>query len=418
MSYISAYEKIQSTTVQVIGLGYIGLPTAALLSNRGYRVLGVDIDAERVSAISRHALTIFEPDLEAFLNSATQSGRLKVSTEVQSADIHMICVPTPFLIVEGDRAPDLRNIRAAVKSLASVVKAGDKIILESTSPVGTTEKLYQWFQEEGIDADTLFFAYCPERVLPSKIMIELLENDRIIGGLTPESTLEVQAFYQTFVKGSLLTTTARSAELSKLIENSFRDVNIAFANEVSMLAESYGVNASEVIALANHHPRVNILTPGVGVGGHCIAVDPWFIIHDNKPLSSLMRVAREVNTKKTDWVVQQILEARQRFVHHHQKEPRLLALGLTFKPDVDDIRESPAELVCLALQSAGVSLRVIEPHISLHDTLDVVPWSSDLSFDILICLVQHAYFTAHIPLPKSPVLCLDYCGLLPTLQSF
>lgn len=416
MSYISAYKKIQKTTVQVVGLGYIGLPTAALLSNRGYDVRGVDIDARRVAAISSNTLTIFEPDLESFLSSAIQSGRLQVSTSVSPADIHMICVPTPFFFEGEERFPDLSSIHAAVKALASVVKAGDMIILESTSPVGTTEKLYTWFKEEGVAVNDLFFAYCPERVLPSKIMMELLENDRVIGGLNQLSTEKVKAFYETFVKGQLLATTARTAELSKLIENSFRDVNIAFANEVSMLAEDLQVNASEVIALANHHPRVNILKPGVGVGGHCIAVDPWFIIQANKENASLMLAARHVNNKKTDWVIGQVLKARQNFVALNAKEPRVVALGLTFKPDVDDIRESPAALICLALHRENVDLCVVEPHISDHSTLEIVPWSLELEADIFVCLVQHKFFLSEFKLPEQDVICLDYCGLLPQIS--
>ena len=286
-------------TVCVVGLGYIGLPTAALLAGNGYDVVGVDLNRCVVETINRGQVHIIEPDLDAFVRSAVSAGKLKAFTEPQAADIFIICVPTPFHEGEGIPQPNIAHVFAATSSIATFVKPGNLVILESTSPVGTTEKVAEVLEGAGVDATKISIAYCPERVLPGKIMTELVENDRVVGGLTPEATKLVADFYRTFVRGEVLETESRTAEMCKLTENSFRDVNIAFANELSMICVKEGINVWNLIQLANRHPRVNILQPGAGVGGHCIAVDPWFIVARDPENARLIRSAREVNNFKT-----------------------------------------------------------------------------------------------------------------------
>ena len=287
----------------ILGLGYIGLPSAALLANRGYLVQGVDISPDVVDTINQGEIHIVEPDLDSFVHSAVNSGHLKASLNPEFADVFIIAVPTPFR--EGF-VPNIDYVLDATRAIVPVVKAGDLVILESTSPVGTTEKVAEVLRESGVDTNAVHIAHCPERVLPGHIMRELVENNRIVGGTTPEASEKVAAFYRTFVTGEVLVTDARTAEMAKLTENSFRDVNIAFANELSLLSDKFGIDVWELIRLANRHPRVNILQPGTGVGGHCIAVDPWFIVHEGGDDARLIRSGREVNTRKTEWVVEKI----------------------------------------------------------------------------------------------------------------
>jgi UDP-N-acetyl-D-mannosaminuronic acid dehydrogenase len=352
--------------VGMIGLGYIGLPTAAMLANRGVEVIGVDINERSVQLINEGKVPIVEPDLDIAVRAAVTMSKLRAVTKPEPAEAFVIAVPTPF--AEG-HTPDLRFIEAAARALAPVLEKGNLVVLESTSPVGTTDKFCGWLaqlrpdltfpNEVGENAD-IQVAYCPERVLPGRVLLELVANDRIIGGMTPLCAQRAQDLYQIFVQGTLHITDARSAEMVKLTENAFRDVNIAFANELSLLCERFELDVWEVIELANRHPRVNILKPGPGVGGHCISVDPWFIVDSAPDLANLIRTAREVNDAKPDHVLAKVRSIAQRF-----KEPVIACLGLSFKPDIDDLRESPALHIAERLADAQLGeLAVVEPHIS------------------------------------------------------
>ena len=306
-----------SKKVCVIGLGYIGLPTAALLANQGFKVQGVDINREVVDTINNGNIHIIEPDLYEYVNKAVRKGNLYADLEPTEADIFIIAVPTPFH--EG-YVPNIDYIVDATKKIAPFVRKNNIIILESTSPVGTTEKVQAVLMDEGVNILEIFIAHCPERVLPGNIMKELVDNDRIVGGINSKSTYETVNFYSQFVKGEILATDAKTAEMAKLTENSFRDVNIAFANELSILCDNLDINVSNLIELANKHPRVNILNPGPGVGGHCIAVDPWFIIHKDPDNAKLIHTARVLNNYKTDWVIQKIKEEAQKIKKHQTKK--------------------------------------------------------------------------------------------------
>jgi UDP-N-acetyl-D-mannosaminuronic acid dehydrogenase len=296
---------MNSKIINVIGLGYIGLPTAALLASKNFHVNGIDIDESIVEKLNKGKVHINEPGLSSIVNKVVYKGKLKAFTKVIPGDIFIICVPTPINLNKNPK-PNIDYVLKAARSIAHHLKPGDYIILESTSPVGTTEKLSKVLKKEGVDIKKIFIAYCPERVLPGNIFRELVQNDRIVGGLTPEGTKKISNFYRCFVKGKVHETNAKTAEMTKLVENSFRDVNIAFANELSVLCSNRKVNVSDVITLANKHPRVNILKPGIGVGGHCIAVDPWFIVASDKYNSNLIRAGRNINDKKTKWVTNKI----------------------------------------------------------------------------------------------------------------
>ncbi|MGE7853180.1 UDP-N-acetyl-D-mannosamine dehydrogenase [Bacillus paramycoides] len=388
----------------VMGLGYIGLPTASLLATKGFQVHGVDVNENAVEMINSGKVHIYEPDLDILVKAAVQSGKLKASLKPEEADIFILAVPTPF---KDGHKPDLTYVEAAAKTIAPVIKNGDIVILESTSPIGTTEKVAEWILEERPDLTTsdgmhsdkgrIYVAHCPERVLPGHILKELVENDRIIGGLDKESTNRTVEFYKQFVKGKILDTNARTAEMAKLTENSFRDVNIAFANELSLICDKLNINVWELIRLANRHPRVNILQPGPGVGGHCIAVDPWFIVDAAPEEAKLIHTARNVNDYKPMYVVEKVTEKADRF-----KNPVIACLGLAFKANIDDLRESPAlEIVKhLATSSVGEVIAV-EPHvnelplslqekgISLLSIEEAVAKS-----DIILVLVDHEVFSS------------------------
>ncbi|ALT76180.1 UDP-N-acetyl-D-mannosamine dehydrogenase [Paucibacter sp. KCTC 42545] len=401
-------------TVCVVGLGYIGLPTAALLASKGYHVVGVDLNAHAVDTINQGKIHIVEPDLDAFVRSAVAAQRLTAFTTPQAGDIYMICVPTPFHEDEEIPRPNIDYVLAATRSIAPFVKASDLVILESTSPVGTTDAMAEVLAQAGVNVASIHMAYCPERVLPGKIMTELVENDRVVGGMTPSATAAVGAFYRTFVHGEVLETDARTAEMCKLTENSFRDVNIAFANELSMICEKERIDVWNLIRLANHHPRVNILQPGAGVGGHCIAVDPWFIVSRNPETARLIRSAREVNNGKTDWVIDRIKIAVADASARLERKPRVACLGLAFKPDIDDLRESPAMHIAQALVTAGYDVVAVEPNIETHDTLPLTPLDDALrSADILAVLVKHREFldssTKRVLMEAGA---LDFCGAL------
>jgi UDP-N-acetyl-D-mannosaminuronic acid dehydrogenase len=401
-------------TVCVIGLGYIGLPTAALLASNGYDVLGVDLNRYAVETINKGQIHIVEPDLDAFVRSAVAAGKLKASTEPQVADVFIICVPTPFHEGEGIRQPNIDYVLAATSSIAGFVKPGNLVILESTSPVGTTEKMSEVLAGSGIDTSKISIAYCPERVLPGKIMTELVENDRVVGGLTTEATKLVADFYKTFVRGEVLETDSRTAEMCKLTENSFRDVNIAFANELSMICAKEGINVWNLIQLANRHPRVNILQPGAGVGGHCIAVDPWFIVARDPENARLIRSAREVNNAKTAWAIDQIKIATANASARVGRKPRVACLGLAFKPDIDDLRESPAVHIAEALLTQGYDVIAVEPNIEDHEQFILSSLEDALnSADVIAVLVKHRQFTNDsVRKQLGTANALDFCGVL------
>ena len=300
------YMVDKNNSISIIGLGYIGLPTAALLASKGFKIKGIDINKNVVKNINEGKVHIVEPGLEAYVRSAVAKGNLKAYTEVQASHIYIICVPTPFKKNSEFPMPNIDFVREAVESISPHVKKGDLVILESTSPPGTTEMVRDILQKNEVDTSTIFIAYCPERVLPGKIMNELVNNARVIGGINSQSAEVIAAFYKTFVNGEILKTDAKTAEMCKLIENSFRDVNIAFANELSLLCDKNEVDVWELIKLANHHPRVNILQPGTGVGGHCVAVDPWFIVSQDPENSRIIKTAREINDSKSQWVADKI----------------------------------------------------------------------------------------------------------------
>ena len=352
--------------VSVIGLGYIGLPTAAVIASRGVEVIGVDVSQHAVDTINQGKIHIVEPDLDMLVQSAVTTGKLRATIEPEAADVFMIAVPTPFS--DGFK-PDVSYIEAAVKKIAPVLEKGNLLILESTSPVGTTEKISLWMSE--IRADLSFphqtseqadiqIAHCPERVLPGYVIQELVSNDRVIGGLTPYCAEQAKSLYQLFVKAECIITDARTAEMAKLTENSFRDVNIAFANELSIICDKLNINVWELIKLANRHPRVNILKPGPGVGGHCIAVDPWFIVDSAPDEARLIRTAREVNDAKPEFVLNKVRHVAEEFKH-----PKIALLGLAFKADIDDLRESPAVGIAQKVIQDGLGeVMIVEPHIT------------------------------------------------------
>jgi len=382
------------STISVLGLGYIGLPTASLLATKGFQVRGVDTQQHVVDIINSGNIHIKEPDLDVLVRSAVQSGYLTAATEPTPADVYIITVPTPF---KDDHAPDLTCVEAASRSIAPYLIPGNLVILESTSPVGTTEQVAEWIRQERSDLDTgsLHIAHCPERVLPGQILKELLENDRIVGGIDEASTVIAADFYRSFVSGRVLTTDARTAELAKLAENTFRDVNIALANELSLVCDHLGVDVWELIRLANHHPRVKILNPGPGVGGHCLAVDPWFIVDSAPEQARLIRTSREVNDSKPAHVIQRVLAHAEKM-----KDPVIACFGLSYKADIDDLRESPALAITLHLAGTGIgTILVVEPY------LDTIPESfadhhirlvsleeALTSADIIVGLVNHHMF--------------------------
>ncbi|MBE0500738.1 MAG: UDP-N-acetyl-D-mannosamine dehydrogenase [Desulfuromonadales bacterium] len=389
--------KIEPKKIIVMGLGYIGLPTASLLATKGNHVLGVDINPLTVETINRGEIHIVEPDLDILVRSAVHSGNLKAALVPEGADIFILAVPTPF---KDDHIPDISYIEAATRTIAPYLVSGNLFILESTSPVGTTERVRDILEEErpdlfpapskGSNSRSVYIAHCPERVLPGQILRELITNDRIIGGINQDSREKTAEFYRTFVSGDVFVTDARTAELAKLTENAFRDVNIAFANELSLICDRLGVDVWELIELANRHPRVNILQPGPGVGGHCIAVDPWFIVDAAPEESRLIRIAREVNGNKPEWVINKVKAKAARF-----KNPVIGCLGLAFKANIDDLRESPALDITRKLIASGIGeVMACEPNVNdgfkefpLYDLPRILQEA-----DILLVLVDHDDF--------------------------
>ena len=397
-------------TISVIGLGYIGLPTAAAFASHQKKVIGVDINQHAVDTINRGAIHIVEPDLDLLVKRAVEDGFLRAVTTPEPADAFLIAVPTPF---KGDHLPDMKFVESAALSLAPVLKKGDLIILESTSPVGATENMAALLaevrtdltfpQQAGEQAD-INIAYCPERVLPGQVMVELIKNDRVIGGMTALCSQRASELYNIFLKGECVVTNSRTAEMCKLTENSFRDVNIAFANELSLICDAQGINVWELIGLANRHPRVNILQPGPGVGGHCIAVDPWFIVAQNPELARIIRTAREVNDSKPHWVVDRVKAALADCLTTTGKraaDVKIACFGLAFKQNIDDLRESPAvEVTHLIADWHAGETWAVEPNVhqlpdSLAEKVTLHTLDDALkNADLLVMLVDHASFKA------------------------
>lgn len=400
---------MKSKVISVIGLGYIGLPTAAMLAQAQTHVVGVDVVPQVVETINQGKIHIVEPGLEEIVKTAVEKGYLRATLTPEPADAFMVAVPTPFF---DNYEPDMTYVEAAVKLIAPVLKKGDIIILESTSPVGSTEQMAGWLKNLRPDlafpicADDpadVYLAYCPERVLPGKVVEELISNDRIIGGITPKCAQLAEEVYKIFVKGELLHTNARTAEMSKLTENSFRDVNIAFANELSMICDKLDINVWELVKLANHHPRVNILQPGAGVGGHCIAVDPWFIVSKTPEQARLIKMARIVNDSKPEWIIDKVNNAVVDFLQNNPeksiKDVTLACFGLAFKPDIDDLRESPSMAITLELAKKYANqIIAVEPNVEevpkklVAANIPLVSLDSGLQADILVLLVDHQEF--------------------------
>ena len=397
---------INNKKVCVLGLGYIGLPTAALLANRGYKIHGVDVVKSTVDTINQGNIHIVEPDLDTFVRAAVNSGNLIAALTPDIADIFIIAVPTPFH--EG-YVPNIDYIVSATKAIAPYVKAEDIVILESTSPVGTTELVENTLKEADVDTSKLYIAHCPERVLPGHIMRELVENDRIVGGTTSKATEKTVEFYKTFVSGEVLSTDARTAEMAKLTENSFRDTNIAFANELSILCDKFDIDVWELISLTNRHPRVNVLQPGAGVGGHCIAVDPWFIVHAGGDDAKIIRAAREINTYKTEWSIEKIKNSALTFEKENNRKAKIACMGLAFKPDIDDLREAPALYIAQTLKSQDFEVIAVEPNISEHKDFDIIDFETAINnADIIVYLVGHKEFKGIRIFGKQVI---DFCGI-------
>jgi UDP-N-acetyl-D-mannosaminuronic acid dehydrogenase len=397
-------------TIQIFGLGYIGLPTAAIISQHGINVHGVDVNPVVVAAINRGEPHIYEPGLSEVLKEGSAYGFLKASHSPIEADVHLIVVPTPF---KSNLEPDISFVEAATRSVIPFLKNGDVYILESTSPVGTTEKMAEViFSLRPELKNKISIAYCPERVLPGNVLYELINNDRVIGGIDDQSTNQVVDFYKTFVKGELHKTNCRTAEMCKLTENSSRDVQIAFANELSLICNKAGINVWELIDLANKHPRVNILQPGSGVGGHCIAVDPYFIVAAYPNESRLIGTAREINNYKAFWCAEKVENARLQFKLTHGRDPIIAMMGLAFKPNIDDLREAPAKFITQkVMQSINNGILVVEPNIKEHDVFKLTEYKEAYKkADIIAYLVAHEEFKS-LPYGGKDKVVLDFCGV-------
>jgi UDP-N-acetyl-D-mannosaminuronic acid dehydrogenase len=398
----AAFAEPATKRVSVFGLGYVGLPVAAVLAGRGFEVIGVDVARGIIDLVNTGKVHIVEPDLGMVVQAAVSAGKLRATLEPEPADVFIIAVPTPF---NADHEPDVSYVRSAVEAMAGLLRKGNIVILESTSPVGTTEKIATWIAERRPDLvmpnplhedAEIFIAHCPERVLPGHVLRELVDNDRIVGGISPRCAEYAAELYRCFVRGEIHLTSARTAELAKLTENAYRDVNIAFANELSMICDQLSINVWEMIELANKHPRVNILSPGPGVGGHCIAIDPWFIIAAARDCTNVIRAARAVNDGKPHFVVRKVEAAARRL-----REPVIACLGLSYKADIDDLRESPAlEIVEMLAHAKVGELLVVEPNLKqLPASLQKFEAirKSDLgpaieAADIVLLLVDHRQF--------------------------
>lgn len=393
-----------------IGLGYIGLPTAIIAAKHGVEVLGVDINPQVVEMTNNGHLHMMEPGMEELLQEVVEKGMLTASTVPQICDAYFIVVPTPF---KGDHVPDVSYVQSATRTVIPYLKEGDLFVIESTSPVGTTERMANLIYKERPELrGKIYIAYCPERVLPGNIIYELVNNDRVIGGMDEGATAKAQQFYAQFVKGTLHPTNCKTAEMCKLTENSSRDLQIAFANELSIICDKVGINVWELIRLANQHPRVNILQPGCGVGGHCIAVDPYFIASEFPTEARMITMARKVNNYKADWCAEKIQNAMLRFELDHRRKPVVAMMGLAFKPDIDDLRESPAKyIVTKVMQSYNnANILVVEPNIQEHKVFKLTDYEEAYKeADIVVFLMAHKQFKK-LPLNNDKVI-LDYCGI-------
>ena len=420
-------------TLSVVGLGYIGLPTAAAFASRKIKVIGVDVNQHTVDTVNRGAIHIVEPELDIIVHSAVKDGYLRATTQPDPADVFILAVPTPFITDEfGGYEADLSYIKAASLAVAPVLKSGNLVVLESTSPVGATEEMAAWMAEARPDLtfpqshgerSDIRIAHCPERVLPGHVIRELVENDRVIGGMTPRCSDAACSLYKVFVQGECVITNARTAELAKLTENSFRDVNIAFANELSTICHKLDIDVWELITLTNRHPRVNVLQPGAGVGGHCIAVDPWFIVNACPEQAHIIRAAREVNDSKPQWVLERVKESLNKY---HQANPgqareqiKVACLGIAFKPDIDDFRESPALDIAQQIIELGAKVQIVEPNIEqlpnilqhANVTLNSLERALEEA-DVVCVLVKHRPFIKLVSAVQAKAYVVDVVGLL------
>ena len=393
-----------------MGLGYIGLPTAIIAAKHGVDVIGVDINAKVVEKTNQGILHIIEPGMEEMLQDVIATGKFKAYTTPQVCDAYFMVVPTPF---KGDHEPDVSYVEAATRAVLPLLKEGDLYVIESTSPVGTTEMMANIiFTERPELKGKIYIAYCPERVLPGNVIYELVHNDRVIGGLNPESTDKAIEFYSQFVQGQLHKTNSRTAEMCKLTENSSRDVQIAFANELSLICDKAGINVWELINLANKHPRVNILQPGCGVGGHCIAVDPYFITADYPAESKIIASARQINNYKSFWCAEKIKSTMLEFELKNNRKPVVAMMGLAFKPNIDDLRESPSKtIVGKVMQMCNnADILIVEPNVEEHKTFKLTPYQEAFEkADIIVMLTAHDQFKT-LPYDENKVI-LDFCGI-------
>lgn len=393
-----------------MGLGYIGLPTAIIAAQHGVEVVGVDINADVVAKTNRGELHIVEPGLAELLRENIQNKRFRAASQPEESDVYLIVVPTPF---KGNHEPDISYVESATRAVAPLLKAGDLYIIESTSPVGTTEKMAELlFSLRPELKDNLYIAYCPERVLPGNVIYELVHNDRVIGGIDEASARKAMTFYSQFVTGNLYPTRCKTAELCKLTENSSRDVQIAFANELSLICDKAGINVWELVELANKHPRVNILQPGCGVGGHCIAVDPYFITSEFPIESQIISKAREINNYKAFWCAERVTNAMFKFELEHHRKPVIAMMGLAFKPNIDDLREAPAKYITTkVMQGANnADILVVEPNVAEHKVFKLTPYQEAYErADIAVFLVAHDEFKT-LPYREDKVV-LDFCGI-------
>lgn len=393
-----------------MGLGYIGLPTAIIAAKHGIQVTGVDINPKVVEMTNQGHLHIIEPGMEEILQEVVKTGNLKASTTPEVSDAYFMVVPTPF---KGNHEPDISYVESATRAVLPLLKEGDLYVIESTSPVGTTDKMKDLiFSERPELTDKIYIAYCPERVLPGNVIYELVHNDRVIGGINDESTTKAIEFYSQFVTGTLHRTNSKTAEMCKLTENSSRDVQIAFANELSLICDKAGINVWELINLANKHPRVNILQPGCGVGGHCIAVDPYFITADFPMESKIIGQAREINNYKSFWCAEKVENAMLKFELEHHRQPCIAMMGLAFKPNIDDLRESPAKYITTKVMQKcnNADILVVEPNVETHNVFKLTDYREAYdNADIVVFLTAHDPFKS-LPYREDKVI-LDFCGI-------
>ena len=419
---------MKQKSICILGLGYIGLPTAAFLASKKTNVLGVDIDKKKIKELNSLNFTSKEKGLETLVKDSIRKGHLKIKNVPEKSDVFIITVPTPFKNLKKSKfpTPDISYIKKSIFSISNILEKDNLIILESTSPVGTTDKIVTWLSKLRPDLSfpkasnknpkkpDVFISYCPERVLPGDILKELKNNDRIIGGQTKFCSNKAYNFYKGFVGGNLFQTDSKSAEMSKLAENAYRDLNIAYANEISMICDDLKIDPYNLIHLSNKHPRVNILNPGPGVGGHCIAVDPWFLVAQDEMNSRLIRTARQINDYKTDWVIEKIKSRASTIFHQKRVKPKIACLGLAFKADIDDLRGSPALKIAISLISLGYEVIAIEPNIKRHTVVELEELDNVLNKDIvLVVLVKHKEFLEQSVREKLISLgALDFCGAL------